>query len=237
MPQLSAKSDSARPAISLKAAVGRLASIYAPRQVPADPLALIVWENIGSLVDDERRSALFDEFQERIGLSASKIANAPNAILSDIARRGGINAQTRTERLRQIAAIANAECDGDLLSFLRTQPLARARRLLKKFPAIGDPGADKILLFSGFAALPSVDSNGLRVLVRLGFCSEEKSYAQTYKSAMAVLSRQGKSDSGWFKRAYSAFREHGKALCKRAAPICEPCPLDRVCAHRMTARL
>jgi endonuclease III len=34
------------------------------------------------------------------------------------------------------------------------------------------------------------------------------------------------------KRAYLVLREHGKTLCKRAAPICEPCPLDKACAHR-----
>jgi endonuclease-3 len=232
-----ADAHSDRPKISLKAAVERLTPLYAQPRLRSDPLALIVWENIGYLIDDARRTALFDEFCERIGLSAAQIANAPTAILSDIARRGGMNALGRSERLRKIGQIAIAECDGDLLSHLRQLPVAKARQFLKRFPGIGDPGADKILLFGGIATLPSADSNGLRTLVRLGFCAEEKSYAQTYKSAVAVLGQTGKGDGAWLALAYGLLREHGKALCKRAAPICEPCPLDRVCAHRMIAKL
>jgi hypothetical protein len=68
--------------------------------------------------------------------------------------------------------------------------------------------------------------------------AEEKSYAQTYKAAVAVLSREFGLEADALKRAYVVLREHGKALCKRAAPICEPCPLDRACAHRpVTSRI
>src|ERR1041385_5941413 len=105
-----------------------------------------------------------------------------------------MNALGRTERLRKIGEITIAECDGNLLSHLRTLPPLKARALLKKYPGIGDPDADKILLFAGIAAIPSIDSNGLRTLVRLGFCSEEKTYAQTYRSAAVILSRAGNAD-------------------------------------------
>jgi endonuclease-3 len=115
--------------------------------------------------------------------------------------------------------------------------LPKARTLLRKFPGIGDPGTDKILLFAGIDARPALDSNGLRAMVRMGFCAEEKSYGQTYKSAIAALAQHGEGGAVWLKRAYVVLREHGKALCKRSAPICEPCPLDRACAHRMTAKL
>ena len=114
---------------------------------------------------------------------------------------------------------------------LRTLPLPKARALLKKFPSVGDPGADRIVLFCGIAALPSVDSNGMRTLVRLGFCAERKTYAQTYKTAVAALHDAGQDEAAWLTRAHLLLRAHGKALCKRAAPICEPCPLDKSCAH------
>lgn len=206
-------------------------------ELPSDPLALIVWENVGYLVDNERRAALFDEFMRRVGLDAAHIANAPASVLADIARRGGMNPQTRAERLRRIGELAIAECGGDLAGRLRSLPLANARRLLKMFPGIGDPGADKILLFSGIARCPTLDSNGLRALVRMGFCAEEKSYAQTYRGAVAVLAREGRADTSWLRRAHVVLREHGKALCKRSAPLCELCPVDGACAHRLAAKL
>jgi endonuclease-3 len=224
-------------ALCLQDAIAMLAKIYAPPEPPDDPLALIVWENIGYLIDDERRRALFAEFEMRIGFNAARIANAPMTILTDIARRGGMNPQTRVERLKRIGEIAIEECDGDLAARLKALPPPKARSLLKMFPAIGDPGADKILLFANVAARPTLDSNGLRALVRMGFCAEEKSYGQSYKAAVAILAKDGKSDAAWLKRTWLILREHGKTLCKRTAPICEPCPLDRVCAHRMTVKL
>jgi len=216
----------------LRRAVDRLARLYKTPAPLADPLAILVWENIGYLIDDERRTELFAEFKKTVGLKAHQIANAPVPAVAGIARRGGMHPQTRAERLIEIGRLAIAECDGDLMGSLRALPLAKARTLLKKFPSIGDPGADRILLFAGIATCACVDSNGLRTLVRLGFCEQGKSYAQSYKSAIAALNDAAKDDAEWLKRAYAVLREHGKALCKRAAPICEPCVLDKTCAHR-----
>lgn len=222
----------AKPSISLRAAIAKLAPLYPTGKPLSDPLAILVWENIGYLIDDARRAELFAEFEKRIGLAANQLANAPMPVLTDIAKRGGMHPQKRAGRLREIGALAISACDGDVPGALRALPLAKARTLLKKFPSVGDPGADRILLFAGIAARPSVESNGLRALVRLGFVAEQKSYAQTYKAAGAVLLRELGADAERLQRAYVVLREHGKALCKRAAPICEPCPLDRACGHR-----
>ena len=221
----------------LKSIIAKLARLYSPGDGPSDPLQLILWENIGYLIDDEKRAALFAEFGKRVGFDAGAIARAPKSLLTDIAKRGGMRPGTRVERWREIARLALTEAGGDLKRTLRALPLPKARALLKKFPAIGDPGADKVLLFSGIAAQPSLDSNGLRTLVRLGFCAEEKSYAATYKSAVKVLRREGGEDRTWLMSAYVALREHGRALCKRGKPLCLACPLDKICAHVLVRRL
>jgi len=217
---------------SLKTVVAKLAKLYPLSEPLTDPLAILLWENIGYLIDDTRRAELFAEFQKKIGLSAHRIANAPMPDLTDIAKRGGMHPQKRAERLIEIGRLAINECDGDILSKLHALPLPKARNLLRKFPSVGDPGADRILLFSGVAPQPCLESNGLRVLVRLGFCTEGKSYAQTYKGAITALTAEGLDDAEWLKRVYMVLREHGKSLCKRSQPLCEPCPLDAVCAHR-----
>ncbi len=226
-----------RPNITLRAAVAKLAPLYPQGRPLSDPLAILVWENVGYLIDDAKRSELFAEFKKRVGLNARDLANAPPALLANITKRGGMAPQQRAERLKEIGATVIQECSGDLLGALKYLPAGKARLLLKKFPAVGDPGADRILLFAGIAPVPAIESNALRALVRLGFVDEAKSYAQTYKAAVAVLAKDGTPGFEWLKQAYVVLREHGKALCKRSAPICEPCPLDRVCAHRMTAKL
>jgi adenine-specific DNA glycosylase len=99
------------------------------------------------------------------------------------------------------------------------------------FPVIGDPGADKILLFAGIDPRPAMDPNGLRTLVRLGFFAQQSSYAGSYRAAVALLSADGKGDAPWLAAAYLRLRAHGKTLCRRGVPLCHACPLDPVCAH------
>src|ERR1039458_5911517 len=55
-----------------------------------------------------------------------------------------------------------------------------------QFPMIGEPGAEKILMFSGVLGVLALESNGLRALVRLGFGEDRKSYSATYKSVREV---------------------------------------------------
>ena len=88
--------------------------------------------------------------------------------------------------LRGEAARVRAHCRGRLRWRSRrggARPLAEARKILRSFPGIGEPGAEKVLLFSGRQALLAPDSNALRVLVRLGLVREEKSYARTYAAS------------------------------------------------------
>ena len=221
----------------LLGAVATLAKLHKPGRMLNDPLQLILWENIGYLIDDERRALLFDEFQTRVGLTPTAIMKTKDSVLADISKRGGMNPGVRVERWRKIAAIAASSGDSDLRSALKALPLLKARSLLKKFPAIGDPGADKVLLFSGIEVRPALESNGLRAMLRLGLVPVGRSYAASYREAVAALRQDGKPTRSWFIRAYSLLRAHGQTLCKRTKPQCLACPLDSACAHLMLASL
>ncbi len=221
----------------LKATIAELARRYPARAILTDPLEQILWDNIGYLIDDERRAALFEAFRTRVGLTPAQVAAADTETLLDIARRGGMGPETRVERWRRIADIVRTRAGGDLAATLAALPLSKARALLKAFPTIGDPGADRILLFAGLAPRPSLESNGVRALARLGFFSEGRDYTASYRAAIDVLASQGEPDRDWLVRAYLSLREHGRALCKRGAPQCLPCPLDPVCAHATVAAL
>ena len=111
---------------------------------------------------------------------------------------------------------------------MRTDPTA-ARKLLKKFPGIGEPGADKILLYNRAARSLAPDSNVLRVLVRLGFGKMEKDYARTYRSAAENTAAELPSDFRKLIAARELLRRHGQELCRRTAPRCEACPLSPRC--------
>jgi endonuclease-3 len=209
---------------SLEAFYGRLA-----KPAPTDPLEMILWENIAYLADDARRAQAWETFRKRIGTTPEEILAAPRAELMTIAR-AGILAADRVEKIREIAAIALHEFGGDLNKALDEGP-TRAKKALKKFPSIGDPGAEKILLFSRREPVLALDSNGLRVLLRLGYGKEDKNYSTSYRSAQEATRAEWKRDFDWLIAAHQLLRLHGQELCKRTRPRCEACPLRGECAY------
>jgi endonuclease III len=171
--------------------VADLETHYGKPQRPAitDPLGLILYETIAYLASDERRAAAFDDLQTQVGLEPTAIMAASMEKLTSITRLGGIHPELRAARLKEIAQIVLNDFDGDLKIVLQLS-LPKALKALRKFPAIGAPGAEKILLFTKTHPLLSLESNGLRALLRLGFGKEGKNYSASYSSVQEALKDQ-----------------------------------------------
>lgn len=210
--------------------IAKLKSLYGPPRPPktTDPLEMILLENVAYLVGDEQREEAFDAMRDRVGLLPVDIVTAPDERLLEVARLGGMLPASRVEKLRRIANIALQEFDGDLESILKL-PAPKAKRGLKKFPGIGDPGAEKILLFGRAQPVLALESNGLRVLLRLGYGEERKNYSTTYHSAQEALKLELNLDCDWLIEAHQLLRRHGQELCKRSEPLCPECPLKPQC--------
>ena len=194
------------------------------------PFELVLWENACYLLPDSRRLEVFDGLRTSVGLNALAIHNAPDSVLLPLATRGGMRPQTRVFRWREIARITLNQFDGDLSSILKA-PYAEAKRALKQFPNIGDPGAEKILLLCGISSGLPLESNGLRVLVRLGRGRLQKSYGATYRSVQDDLIPELPANSVALAQAHLLLREHGKTLCKEKSPLCQNCPVSKACDY------
>jgi endonuclease III len=214
-----------------------LRSYYGRPEPPAvtDPFAQILFENVSYLASDARRTEAFRLLRELTGLKPERILAVSRAALHQIGRKG-IMPGNSVEKLREIAAIALDEFGDDLSGVFRRPP-KEAIKALKKFPSIGDPGAEKILLFSGTLPVLALDSNGLRVLLRLGFGKEDRSYAKSYRSAQAAAEVQLPKDCGALIEAYQLLRRHGQELCKTKHPRCEICPVSAKCVYFKTVSL
>lgn len=196
--------------------------------LPRDAFGLILWENVAYLVDDERRAQAFGVLKKRVGLTPAKIRAARPEVLHEVAALGGMHPAQRVERLREIGEIA-LELGDDLKGVLALPP-AKARRALRKFPGIGEPGAEKILLFTETEPVLALESNGLRTLLRLGFGVESKNYSASYKSAQKAAEPLIERSCKARVRAWHLLRAHGQAVCKNNAPDCDACPLSENCA-------
>ena len=202
-----------------------------PMAPPArGPFELVMWENACYLLPDDRRLEVFEGLHHQVGLNAESIQSAPDELLLPLAMRGGMRPEVRVFRWREIARITLNQFAGDLDSILR-KPYTEAKRALKQFPRIGDPGAEKILLFCGVASGLPMESNGLRVLTRLGWGRIQRNYGATYRSVRAALEPALPSSPDRLAQAYLLLREHGKQLCKDKAPLCHQCPVAGGCDY------
>src|SRR5450755_2541441 len=224
------RSEHGKPTITFSKLVDKLQQHYgAPAPPPStDPLELVIWENIAYLASDKRRAEAFATLTRTIGTRPNHILAAQHSALAAIGK-AGILPDVSAEKLLTIAKIAHEEFQSDLGSVLR-KPLPQAKKALKKFPSIGDPGAEKILLFTRSHPVMALESNGLRVLCRVGFGEEQKNYSATYRSVQEALHRQPPRDYDSLIRAHQLLRQHGQGLCKRSKPRCPECPV-RVCCN------
>ena len=218
-------------AADLSGAVEALRTLYGrPGRLPRrDPFQWILLENVAYLADDARREEAFRTLAARVGLDPADILTAPRSELLAAASKG-IVADRTVEKLRSIAAIAVEEFGGDLSPLLR-RPAREALRALRRFPSIGEPAAEKILLFCRALPVLALDSNGLRVLLRLGFGKESRSYAASYRSVRQAVAGELPADCEALIEAHRLLRRHGQELCRRSAPRCDVCPLRRRCAY------
>ena len=212
--------------------VERLRAVYGrPKPLPtSDPLELVFWENAAYLLTDERRQKVFELLRERVGLKSRDILAAKPATLLEIAKLGGMRPEVRVQRWLTIANITLSQFQGDLRNVLRL-PLKEAKKVLQQFPCVGEPGAEKILLFAGSHAILGLDSNGLRVLVRVGYGREQKSYSATYRSVREAIANEIWDKCAPLIQAHQLLRRHGMERCKSSAPICRGCPLTDVCRY------
>ena len=199
----------------------------------SDPLQLILFENVGYLIDDARRELAFAALREQVGLKPTDILAAPIEQLIGVTKLGGIHPELRAQRLKEISRIVLNDFAGDLRNALQL-PLPKAIKALKKFPSIGDPGAEKILLFSKTYPVLALESNGLRVLLRLGFGQEHKNYSTSYASVREALKDQIGDDCDFLIRAHQVLRQHGKETCRTNNPVCASCPVRQSCRYYKT---
>lgn len=212
-------------------AVERLKKHYGKPKPPVttDPFELILLENVAYLVSDERRAEAFTLLVKTVGTKPHNILAASNDALLAVTKLGGMQPEKRAARLREMALIAMNEFDGELRAALQL-PLGKAKKALQKFPSIGEPSAEKILLFTRSYPVLGLESNGLRVLLRLGFGEEKKNYSASYRSVQEAIKDQLGNDYDWLIQTHLLLRRHGKELCKTNGPLCEGCPVRNVCA-------
>ena len=131
---------------------------------PDDPYELIVYTNCGYPPSQENCRKGFEALRSAVGVSTAALLGASERVLAKALRAGGIVPELRASRLKLIAQLVTEEFGGGLRASLDASK--EARKTLKRFPTIGDPGVDKILLFCGGVPIAAVPSPSSRLQAR-----------------------------------------------------------------------
>jgi endonuclease III len=211
--------------------LNRLEVFYGEQQPcwPSEPYLFLLWWSCGYPASDASCTRGWKELASRIGTDPGAILAASPDALAAALRPGGMVPELRAERMKEVAARVKDEFDSDLRAAL-TGPVTKARRILKSFPSIADPGADRILLFARIRPVAAVPSNFTGVLARVQYGREEKNYNVGYRQAQRMIDAEIPATFDARIRAYLLLKRHGQELCKRTNPKCDACPVRAACA-------
>jgi endonuclease-3 len=209
----------------------KLESIYGKQEPcwPTDPYRFLVWWHSGYPASDAACTKGWQSLNQEIGIEPAQLLAASPANLASALRAGGMVPELRAMRLKEIAARVKDEYGSDLRAAL-VGPVAQVRKILKKFPSIADPGADRILLFGGIMPVAAVPSNCPHVVVRIQQGQEPENYGVTYREAQQAIEAEVPEKFDARARAYLLLKRHGQEVCKRTKPKCAHCPVNSSCA-------
>ena len=197
---------------------------------PVNAFEHVLWEKVAYLATDDVRTRAFEELRTRVGLSPRDILDAKPSTLREVARIGGaIGVDDRVRHMQDAAVFVVDTFEGSLDKALRL-PRRDAMRALRKIHGVGEPGAEKILLFTRTERLLPLDSNGARLLVRIGYGADDKNYSTMYKSVRDAAAPELVPRFDWLIDAHLVLRRHGQTICKTSAPRCAECSVRAECA-------
>ncbi len=198
-------------------------------KAPTDPYEFLIWWQSGYPASEERCQKGWQALMDHIGISPGQLRAASSAKLAKVLKAGGMVPEVRAVRVKEIATRVQVEYGNDLGCALSQLTAPDARKVLKTFPGIGNPGADRIALFAGLSPVAAVPSACPHVLVRIVHGAEGNQYTADYAAAQRLLDDLPATYEARM-RGYLLLAHHARELCKRNAPACGRCPLESDCA-------
>jgi endonuclease III len=218
--------------LTLREILNRLEKFYGPQEpsFPVDPYEFLVWWYCGYPASDAACTRGWNSLTRDVGIDPGKLLKAKPAKVAAALKPGGMLPELRAKRLQELAFRVENEFGGDLRAAL-AGPIPTARKILKSFHGIADPGADRILLFAGISPIAAVPSNCVGVLLRILKGGTGENYSATYREEQRPIATELPEAFEGRTRAHLLLKRHGQQLCKRTNPKCPECPLRSHCAY------
>jgi endonuclease-3 len=184
----------------------------------SNPLECLVATILSAQSTDKKVNEVTETLFRKYRTAEEYLRVPEDELRQDLKPTGFFNQKTKAIRgaCRMIVEEFDGKVPDSMADLVKLPGVARKTAnivLWNAYPerAAGDPDA-------GLA----VDTHVKRTAQRMGF-SEQK---DPDKIERDLMGRVPKED--WYRFTYVLI-EHGRALCKAPTPICEPCPVNRLC--------
>jgi endonuclease-3 related protein len=158
-------------------------------------------------------------------LSYPRLRGVPPSRLGSLIRSSGVF-RVKARRLRAFLDFLGREYGGRVARMRAEAPSVLRQKLLAVH-GIGPETADSIALYAAGKPLFVVDAYTRRIFTRLGVLQGGESYDSVQRVFMDALPR----DASLYNDYHAQIVRLAKESC-RTRPLCERCPLNRVCAKR-----
>lgn len=207
----------------IRAFFGLLLAAYGPQGWwPADtPFEVAVgailtqntnWKNVERAIANLKGEGL---------LSAEALARAAPERLAEVIRPAGYY-RVKARRLRNFIDMLMRDFGGSL-DALFALPAAALRERVLEVSGIGPETADSIVLYAAARPVFVVDAYTARILYRHGLVDADA----TYEDIQSLMQDNLPDDPAMFQEYHALLVEAGKRHCRKAAPLCSGCPLER----------
>jgi endonuclease-3 len=189
-------------------------------RAPLDELVLTI---LSQNTNDRNRDVAYSRLRARFA-SWGQIAAAPREEVEEAIRPGGIS-KVKSGRIQAILRTIGARSDGLELDWLESAPRSEAFEYLESLPGVGRKTAACVLLFSYDRPELPVDTHVYRVSTRLGLIPPRASFGDAHELMRSL------TDPADVYELHVNLIRHGRRLCKPQRPLCEECPLRRLCPY------
>ena len=187
------------------------------------PVGELISTILSQNTNDTNRDAAYDSLREQFP-SWEQVRDAPEDEVMIAIRTAGL-ANQKGPAIQNALRKISEERGAIELDFLSTLTSQEASDWLVKLKGVGPKTAAIVLLFSlNMPAFP-VDTHVYRVTGRLGIRPEKMSANQAHQ----YLAEQFQPET--YYPVHLNFIRLGREICKARNPLCESCPLNRMCDY------
>jgi endonuclease III len=209
----------------LRAIRDRLRAYYGrprahPHRAPLDELVLTI---LSQNTNDRNRDIAYARMRARFP-SWGAVAAAPLTEVEQAIRPGGIS-KVKSRRIQEILRTIDDEGGGLDLDWLEDAPRDKALAFLERLPGVGRKTAACVLLFAYDRPELPVDTHVYRVASRLGLIRPNASFEEAHDTLLSLTEPEDVYE------LHVNLIRHGRRLCRPQRPLCEECPLRRLCPH------